>query len=157
DFSVLDNDYFTVADDKIKDLKSLLTVVGGKVVYTTGAVENDSVNAPSSKLGDAGGVVIPTLSISLGTAPSFGAFTPGIGKTYRAQTTATVVSPAGEGALSVADASGNNPGHLVNGAFSLAQPLKASAASTNGTGAPAAAVGASPLTLLTYGGPVSND
>jgi predicted amidohydrolase YtcJ len=157
DFSVLDNDYFTVADEKIKDLKSLLTVVGGKVVYTTGTVENESVNAPSSKLGDVGGVVTPTLALSLGAPASFGAFTPGIGKTYTAQTTANVVSSAGNAALSVADSSSTAPGHLVNGAFSLAQPLKASAASTNGTGSAAGAVSGSPLTLVTYGGPVSND
>src|SRR4051794_15059601 len=157
DFSVLDSDYFTVADEKIKDIKSLLTVVGGKVVYTTGAVENDSVNAPSSKLGDAGGTVQPTLSLSFGAPASFGAFTAGVAKTYTAQTTATVISTAGNAALSVADASSTAPGHLVNGAFSLAQALKASAASTNGTGGAAAAVGSAPLTLLSYAGPVSND
>jgi predicted amidohydrolase YtcJ len=157
DFSVLDDDYFTVADEKIKDLKSLLTVVGGKVVYTTGTVENEPANAPSTQLGDAGGIVTPALALSFGAPASFGAFTPGVGKTYTAQMTANVISTAGNAALSVADASSTAPGHLVNGAFSLAQPLKASAASTNGTGGAAAAVGAAPITLLNYAGPVSND
>ena len=133
DMSVLSADYFSVADDSIKDLKSLLTVVGGKVVYTTGTVENESANAPSTALGDAGGIVTPTLSLSLGTAASFGAFTPGIAKTYTAQTTANITETAGNAALSVADGNATAPGHLVNGAFSLASALQASAASTHAT------------------------
>ncbi len=157
DMSVLSDDYFSVPDDSIKDLKSLLTVVAGKVVYTTGAVENASANAPSTQLGDVGGTVNPTLALSLGSPASFGAFTPGVAKPYTAQTTATVVETAGNAALSVADPSANVPGHLVNGAFSLAQPLQASATSSNGTGSAAGAVSGSPLTLLTYTGPVSND
>ena len=44
------------------------------------------------------------------------------------------------------------PGHLVNGAFSLAQALQAKA----GTGA-YAPVSGTPLSLLTYSGPVSDD
>ena len=47
---------------------------------------------------------------------------------------------------------GANPGHLVNGAFSLPQPLQAQ----GGTSA-FAAISASPLTLKTYAAPVSND
>ena len=42
-------------------------------------------------------------------------------------------------------------GRLVNGAFALPQPLKASA------GGPFADVGGSPTPLLAYSGPVSND
>ena len=33
DFAVLNEDYFTVPEEQIKDIHSLLTVVGGKVVY----------------------------------------------------------------------------------------------------------------------------
>jgi predicted amidohydrolase YtcJ len=33
DFAVLSDDYFTVPEEQIKNLHSLLTVVGGKVVY----------------------------------------------------------------------------------------------------------------------------
>jgi hypothetical protein len=51
--------------------------------------------------------------------------------------------------LSVADTSGVAPGHLVNGTFSLPQPLQVR--SGNGTYAPV------PADLLAYGGPVSND
>jgi predicted amidohydrolase YtcJ len=38
DFVVLDRDYFTVPDEQIPLTKSLLTVIGGKVKYTSGAV-----------------------------------------------------------------------------------------------------------------------
>ncbi len=55
-----------------------------------------------------------------------------------------MISTAGDATLSVSDPSTNHPGHLVNGAFSLAQPLRA-----NGSPLPAVA--------KTYAGPVSND
>ena len=101
----------------------------------------------------------PTLSLSLGAPATFGAFTPGVGTTYNASTTANVVSSAGDAALSIADPSSNATGRLVNGAFSLAQAVRARAASAVGSGGEFAAVGgsASPTPLLTYGGPVSND
>jgi photosystem II stability/assembly factor-like uncharacterized protein len=68
--------------------------------------------------GGPGGSVPATLSLSLGPNASFGTFTPGVGKDYSAQTTANVISTAGDAALSFSD-----PGHLTNGAFSLPQPL----------------------------------
>jgi hypothetical protein len=74
------------------------------------------------------------LSLTLGAPASFGAFTPGVDKTYDASTTATVTSTAGDATLSV---SGDN--HLRNGAFSLPDPLQV-------------------LSLQkVYAGPVSND
>ena len=33
DFAVLSEDYFSVTEERIADIESLLTVVGGKVVY----------------------------------------------------------------------------------------------------------------------------
>ena len=36
DFVVLDRDYFSVSDDEMRKTKSILTVVGGNVVHTTG-------------------------------------------------------------------------------------------------------------------------
>jgi len=36
DFAVLNQDYFTVAEDRIRDTESLLTVLGGKVVWAAG-------------------------------------------------------------------------------------------------------------------------
>ena len=74
--------------------------------------------------------------------------------------TANVISTAGDGALSVADPSSNATGRLVNGTFSLPQPLQAAATSPAGTGvalAPGRRLGATPTSLLTYAGPISND
>ena len=39
DLVVLDRDYFTVPDDELKQIRSLLTVVGGAVVHDTGEVK----------------------------------------------------------------------------------------------------------------------
>jgi glucosylceramidase len=68
--------------------------------------------------GDVGGTVPATLSLTLGAPATFGAFTPGIDKTYTASTTANVTSTAGDATLSVGD-----PGHLTNGTFSLPEAL----------------------------------
>jgi hypothetical protein len=107
----------------------------------------------------AGGSVGATLSLTLGTPASFGAFTPGITKTYESSTTAKVISTAGDALLSVADPSSTATGHLVNGTFFLPQPLQARARNAANTGTAYNNVGssASPLNLLTYAGPVSND
>ena len=60
-----------------------------------------------------------TLSLTLGAPAQFGAFTPGVAKDYFATTTATVISTAGDAALSVADPSSIDTGKLVNGTFVL--------------------------------------
>jgi hypothetical protein len=99
--------------------------------------------------GGVGGSVPATLALTLGTAPTFGAFTPGVAKTYTASTTANVISTAGDAALSVSDPSATAPGRLVNGAFSLASPVMVKAGS--------GALTAAPGTLRTYNAPVSND
>ena len=98
--------------------------------------------------GDVGGTVPATLSLTLGTPASFGAFTPGVARTYEASTTANVISTAGDATLSVTDPSTNATGRLVNGSFALAEPLQARANANR----------SAPLgPLLTYSGPVSND
>jgi hypothetical protein len=79
--------------------------------------------------GTVGGSVPATLSLSLGPAASFGAFTPGVAKDYSAQTTANVISTAGDAALSFSD-----PGHLTNGAFSLPEPLQVTLSKSSWTG-----------------------
>ncbi|MDA0184547.1 phosphodiester glycosidase family protein [Solirubrobacter phytolaccae] len=81
-----------------------------------------------------GGTVPATLALNLGAPVSFGAFTPGVTKTYEQTSTATVVSTAGDATLMVSE-----PGFLTNGAFKLAKPLQVS-------GLPKA-----------YSGPVTND
>jgi hypothetical protein len=103
------------------------------------------------------GTVAATLALTLGSAPSFNTFTPGVGKDYTASMAASVISTAGDAALSVADPSATAPGHLVNGAFSLPSALVASASSAGGTSTAGGAVSGSPLSLLTWAGPVSND
>ena len=62
-----------------------------------------------------GATVPATLSLTLGAPATFGAFTPGVARTYEASTTANVISTAGNAVLSVADPSSQNTGHLVNG------------------------------------------
>jgi hypothetical protein len=107
----------------------------------------------------AGGTVPATLSLSLGAPAAFGPFTPGLAKDYTAATTATIISTAGDATLSVADPSATATGHLVNGAFSLPQPLQARARNATNTGTAFNNVGssASPLNLLSYDAPISND
>jgi plastocyanin len=104
--------------------------------------------------GGVGGSVPATLSLTLGTAPSFGAFVPGAARDYTASTTATVISTAGDATLSVADPSAFQTGHLVNGTFFLPQSLQARA--NTGTFAPVGS-SAAPTSLLTYSAPVAND
>ena len=118
--------------------------------------------APVDVEAPVGGTVPATLSLSLGSSPTFGAITPGAGATYTASTTANVISTAGDALLSVADPSSQNTGHLVNGAFFLPQPLQARARNAGNPSPPTPAynnVGssASPLNLLTWNGPISND
>ena len=100
-----------------------------------------------------------TLSLTVGPPASFGAFTPGVTRTYEASTTANVISSAGDAVLSVADPSSQNTGHLVNGSFFMPQPLQARARNAANTGTAYNNVGssASPLNLLAYSGPISND
>jgi aminopeptidase N len=106
----------------------------------------------TSTSGSVTGTVPATLALSLGAPINFNAITPGVAKAYSASTTAHVISTAGDAALTVVDPSSTAPGRLVNGAFALVQPLQAKAGSSA-----FAAVGATPLTLLTYAGPISND
>jgi carboxypeptidase T len=138
------------------------TAADGTVLETTTVklARGQMANRSLCTQGNVGGTVPATLALTLGAAATFGGFTPGVGREYDAGTTATVISSAGDAALSVADPDAAAPGHLRNGAFTLPQPVRASATSP-GTGSPPAfaAVGgsASPTSLLTYSGPVSND
>jgi X-Pro dipeptidyl-peptidase len=133
--------------------KVTLPIVGGyEAAAEAGAVAPDPT-APVS------GTVPATLSLTVGPAATFSAFTPGVTRTYEASTTANVISSAGNAVLSVADPSSQNTGHLVNGSFFMPQPLQARARNASNTGTAYNNVGssASPLNLLAYDGPVSND
>ena len=105
--------------------------------------------ADTTQVAPVGGAVPATLNLSLGAAATFPPFQPGAARDYAASTTATVISSAGDAALSVADPTGT--GRLVNGAFSLAQPVQARA----GLRAFAPLGAATPL--LDLRAPVSND
>jgi photosystem II stability/assembly factor-like uncharacterized protein len=127
---------------------------GFSVVYDY-ANSTDTVVFPTST-GTVTGTVPATLALSLGDPASFGPFTAGVARDYTASTTATVTSTAGDATLSISDPSTQAPGHLVNGTFSLASPLQAYAARAGGLPA-YQTLGATPLSLLTYNVPVSND
>jgi hypothetical protein len=94
-----------------------------------------------------------TLSLSVGNA-SLGSFTPGVARDYETTMQANVISTAGDAALSVADPSTDATGRLVNGPFALPQPLQFRG--PGGAFAPLSTAG-TPVTLLNYTGPVSND
>jgi PKD repeat protein len=135
----------------------LAHVLGG-IEVATGHTPDDTCGVVQRITG-VGGTVPATLALTLGSPAGFGAFVPGVGRTYDAGTTAAVTSTAGEAQLSVSDPSPTATGHLVNGSFALVQPLQARAVNTAvPDGAFAALHGdGSPLGLLTYAGPVSND
>jgi hypothetical protein len=102
---------------------------------------------------DVGATVPATLALTLGAPASFGAFTPGVARDYTASTTGSVLSTAGDATLSVADPSSTATGRLVNGSFSLAQPLQARA---GGAFAPVGG-SAAPTALKSWSGPTSNE
>ena len=108
------------------------------------------VDAP----GDVSGTVPATLSLAVGGPATFGAFTPGVARTYLTTLGATVTSTAADATLSVADPSPIGTGHLVNAPFVLPQPLQArvGAAAFANVGSAAA-----PLNLRAWSGPASND
>jgi len=150
---------------------NLPTGTPGELTYTVTATDNAgnvtvlerhyTVIPATNTNGGVSGTVPATLSLTLGAPAQFGAFTPGITKTYLASTTANVVSTAGDALLSVADPDANaaSVGHLVNGTFVLPQPLQARArnAANQGTAYNNMGSSASPLNLLTWSAPISND
>jgi hypothetical protein len=110
--------------------------------------------AGASAPGDVSGTVPATLSLSLSGPVNLGQFVVGKAADYTGTTVATVNSSAGDAQLSVLDAGSDHPGHLVNGAFSLAQPLQAAAGTA--AFAPLRADNG-PLALRSWAGPVAND
>ena len=117
------------------------------------AKSGNAVNVPVN----AGGAVPGVLSLSVPAPATLGPFTPGVARDYTASVVAQVLSTTGDAALSVTDASGSSPGHLVNGAFTLAQPLNVRATNAANPGTTYAPLGAAPLALLSWTGPTTND
>ena len=147
------------ADQSFVATSGAATPTGRVAGYQVFSVEPGDVTFAqgSSTTAPVGGTVPATLSLSLGTPAAFGAFTPGVARTYTASTTATMTSTAGDATLSVTDPSTTTPGHLANGAFRLAQPLRVRATNAATPGSPFASLGSGPLSLLTWTGPASND
>ena len=118
------------------------------VVNATGQTTTPGANVPA------------TLALSLGTAPDVRHRSRRASRaTYTASTIANVVSTAGDGLLSVSDASSPRPAGSSTARSRWPQPIQARAASAGGTGGALAAVGgsAAPTSLLTYSAPKSND
>ena len=82
---------------------------------------------------DVAGTVPATLSLTLGAPATFGAFAPGVDKTYDASMTANVISSAGDATLTTSG------GTLANGTLTLREPLQVT------------------FSKSTWDGPVSND
>ena len=83
---------------------------------------------------------------------------PATARTYETAAAASVVSTAGNATLAVTDPSTNSPGHLVNGAFALAQPLQVrgvNAANPSTAFAALSETAGAATTLLTYSGPTA--
>jgi predicted dienelactone hydrolase len=157
------------ASGSARDYCSPASFVGTSIDGTVGGIPSTGLDSDALKLqmvalavsfftdklahaagGGVGGTVPATLSLALGSAASFGAFTPGLDHDYDTTSAATVTSTAGDATLSVTDPSAVATGRLVNGAFALGEPLQARVGAT-----PFAPLG-SPVTLLTYAAPVSN-
>ena len=99
-------------------------------IYSIGDVNNvknataaltarSGTTRPTTATGDVGGSVPATLALTLGAPATLRGVHARRRDDYTASTTANVISTAGDAALSVSD-----PGHLTNGAFSLAEPLR---------------------------------
>ena len=104
-----------------------------------------------------GGSVGSVLALRL-TSPSanFGAFVPGVARSYESTLAAEVTSSAGSAELAMTDAA-DGSGRLVNGAWSLADALLAKAQGQQSDGGPFTPLSRDPLVLLRYAGPVGRD
>jgi sugar phosphate isomerase/epimerase len=144
-----------------------------KTNYTSVARLNFTSNADTAtenvllvgkSTGDAivnvGGNVPSVLQLAVpNTSGTFGTFVPGIGTNYNTALPATVTTTTGDAALTVTDPSSTAPGHLVNGAFSLATALQARAVGLGDSPLPAFAPlsesAGTPLPLRSWSAPVT--
>jgi len=109
-------------------------------------------NVVVSTGGPVGGDTPATLQLTLGATPTFSPFVPGVNQSYTATTTAQVLSTAGNAALSVADASSDHTGHLVNGTYFLPAALEVGASAAPPVTSTAPVGGsAAPTTILNWG------
>ncbi len=119
-----------------------------------------TINVSAAATSSAPSATVPaTLSLTIGPTATLGQFLLGVAADYTANLMATVTSSAADGRLTVHDPSDTATGHLVNGTATMAQALQVratNAAQPTSDYAPVPGA-ASPLTLLTYSGPISND
>ncbi|MBE2315656.1 peptidase M64 [Solirubrobacter sp. CPCC 204708] len=94
----------------------------------TGASNGCAATAVSPEL-PISGTVPATLSLTLASVPAFPTFVPGVTRDYTTTGQANVISTAGNAALTVSE-----PGHLTNGAFTLAEPLRVELSKSMWTG-----------------------
>jgi sugar phosphate isomerase/epimerase len=120
-----------------------------------------SATSTGEAVSTVGGNVPSMLSLTLpAQGGSFGTFMPGMARTYETALSGSITSTAGDATLTVADTSTTFPGHLVNGAYALPQPLNVKASTTAVPGnafAPLPEATNTPLTLLTYSGATTGD
>ncbi|RKQ92253.1 glucose/arabinose dehydrogenase [Solirubrobacter pauli] len=116
------------------------TLTASATVVVT--VEGASTSTPV----ELGSDVAPTLGLTLSTATGFPAFVPGETRDYTTSTTATVVSTAGDAALTVNDPGAAKSGYLSNGSYALAKPLQVKAGAGEWKGVPSS--------LATWTGPI---
>ena len=152
----LANELIAIKAGESADVPVYFKGTGSVTLTATSESDPSKVAIGTCAPGTVGGTVPATLSLALGTPAAFGAFTPGATKDYTASTTANVVSTAGDATLSVADPSSTATGQLVNGSFSLPQPLQAKAHTATNPGGALVSVG-SGANLLTWAAPASND
>jgi hypothetical protein len=126
---------------------------------------NYKINSVDFPVTVSGGSVEPTLGLSLQTPPSgttFGAFTPGLAKTYESNLTASVTSNLANTTLSVYDPATTNTGRLVNGTRALTSPLSIALVPGNSSQQATALAGgpvggaAAPTPLFSYSAPQTN-
>jgi sugar phosphate isomerase/epimerase len=105
------------------------------------------------------GTVPSVMMLSIPSAgASFGMFMPTLTRNYETAMAAVVTTTTGDAALSVSDPSTSFPGHLVNGAFALPQPINARAINASNPTqafAPLAEATGTPTQLLTWDGPIN--
>ncbi len=117
-----------------------------------------AAKSTSEAISVVGGDVPSVLSLTIGSAGSFGSFTPAVARNYDATLGGAVVSTAGDATLSVTDPSSLATGHLVNGSFALPTALTvraANAANPAPAYAPLSSTAGMPVTLLSYPGPTA--
>ena len=139
----------------LKHLLGGLDTAAGEVVDADCGVDEVQHEVEASQT--VGADVPLVLALGLGGPATFGALTPGVAAEYTASVSAIVTSTAGDAALTVADPDPTSPGKLINGTYSLAQPIQVKATNAANPGTAFASVTGTPTTLLSWTRSISAD